>query len=393
VRRVRDEPTILHVDMDAFYASVSLIDHPELKGKPVVVGAGPRSVVLSATYEARALGIHAAMSVSMARRLAPKAIFLEPEHGRYSDVSDAVMEIFSSFTPLVEPLSLDEAFLDVEGARKLLGSSREIAERIRDRVADEQRITCSVGIATTKFVAKLASQHCKPDGLLIVEKSDTISFLHPLPVSSLWGVGAKTEEVLKRLGLLTVSDIAHTPVETLERALGKSQGKHLYELAWGRDDREVTPNEVDKSIGNEETFGRDVDDPEVVLREILRLTERAAYRLRLRDLKGRTISIKVKFADFTQLTRSRTLSEAINGTQEIYAIAKSLYEGLNLDRARIRLVGVRIEGLINKDEAVTQLILGAPDHGWSEAESAVDKASARFGHGALRPARLVKPSE
>lgn len=393
MKQVREDPTILHVDMDAFYASVSMIERPELKGKPVVVGAGPRSVVLSASYEARALGIHAAMPVGMARRLAPKATFLEPEHERYAEVSDAVMEIFSSFTPLVEPLSLDEAFLDVEGARKLLGSPVEIAKRIRDRVSDEQRITCSVGLATTKFVAKLASGHCKPDGMLVVEKLQTISFLHPLPVNALWGVGAKTEEVLKRLGLLTISDIAHTPVETLERALGKAQGRHLYELAWGRDERDVIPNEAEKSIGNEETFARDVDDPEIILREILRLAERSAHRLRLRDLKGRTISIKIKFADFTQLTRSRTLNEATNLTQEIYAVAKSLYEGLNLDRARIRLVGVRIEGLIAKDEVATQMILGAPDHGWSDAESAVDKASARFGHGALRPARLVKPTE
>jgi len=393
VRRVREEPTILHVDMDAFYASVSMIGRPELKGKPVIVGAGPRSVVLSATYEARALGIHAAMPVSAARRLAPKAVFLEPEHERYSEVSDAVMAIFGSFTPLVEPLSLDEAFLDVEGSRKLLGSPVEIATRIRDRVADEQQITCSVGIATTKFVAKLASGHCKPDGMLVVPKLGTIAFLHPLPVSVLWGVGAKTEEILKRLGLHTVSDIAHTPVETLERALGKAQGRHLFELSWGRDDREIVPNEAEKSIGSEETFARDVDDPELILREILRLSERVAHRLRLRDLKGRTISIKVKFADFTQLTRSRTLGEATNGTLEIYANAKSLYSGLNLDRARIRLVGVRVEGLLSKDEATTQLILGAPDHGWSEAEDAVDKASARFGRGALRPARLVKPGE
>jgi DNA polymerase-4 len=390
---MRDETTILHVDMDAFYASVSIIERPELRGKAVVVGAGPRSVVLSASYEARAFGIHAAMPVSMARRLAPQAVFVEPEHERYAEVSDAVMEIFGSFTPLVEPLSLDEAFLDVEGARKLLGSPIEIAKRIRDRVADEQQITCSVGLATTKFVAKLASGHCKPDGILVVEKLETISFLHRLPVSALWGVGGKTEEVLKRFGLLTISDLAHTPVETLERALGKAQGRHLYELAWGRDDRKVVPNEAEKSIGNEETFARDVDDAEVILREILRLSERTGHRLRLRELKGRTISIKIKFADFSQLTRSRTLNEATNITQEIYAVAKALYEGLNLDRARVRLVGVRIEGLITKDEVATQLILGAPDHGWSELDSAVDRASARFGRGALRPARLVNPAE
>ncbi len=390
---MRDEPSILHVDMDAFFASVSLIDRPELRGKPVVVGSGPRSVVLSASYEARALGIHAAMPVLTARKLAPKAIFVEPEHGRYSEVSSAVMEIFRSFTPLVEPLSLDEAFLDVEGVRKLIGSPIEIAQQIRGRVAAEQLITCSVGLATTKFVAKLASGLCKPNGMLVIDKADTITFLHQLPLSALWGVGAKTEEALKNLGLLTVSDIAHTPVERLERNLGKAQGRHLYQLAWGKDERPVIPSRPDKSIGSEETFAVDLDDAEAVLREFLRLSERTTQRLRSRDLKGRTISIKVKFADFTQITRSHTLAEATNITQEIYAVARSLYQGLDLGTVRIRLIGVRMEGLVTKAEESTQLILGTADHGWSEVEDAIDKARERFGQGALKPARLVKPAE
>ena len=213
---MREEATILHIDMDAFYASASLIARPELRGKPVVVGAGPRSVVLSATYEARALGIHAAMPVGRARRLAPHAIFIEPDHDLYADISASVMETFRSFTPLVEPLSLDEAFLDVAGVRRLIGEPIHIAESIRTRIADEQQITCSVGIATTKFVAKIASQHCKPDGLLKIEGDDVLAFLHPLPVKALWGVGPKTEEVLSRLGLRTIADVAHTPKKTLE---------------------------------------------------------------------------------------------------------------------------------------------------------------------------------
>lgn len=390
---MRAEPSILHVDMDAFFASVSLIDRPELRGKPVVVGSGPRSVVLSASYEARALGIHAAMPVATARKLAPKAIFVEPEHRRYSEVSSAVMEIFHSFTPLVEPLSLDEAFLDVEGVRKLIGSPIEIAQQIRGRVEAEQLITCSVGLATTKFVAKLASGLCKPNGMLAIEKADTIAFLHQLPLSALWGVGAKTEEALKNLGFLTVSDIAHTPVERLERNLSRAQGRHLYQLAWGRDERPVIPSRPDKSIGSEETFAVDLADAETVLRELLRLSERTTQRLRSRDLKGRTVSIKVKFADFTQITRSHTLGEATNITQEIYAVAKSLYQGLDLGTVRIRLIGVRMEGLVTKAEESTQLILGTADHGWSEVEDAIDKARERFGQGALRPARLVRPAE
>src|SRR3954452_8389754 len=303
--------TLLHVDMDAFYASVELRSRPELVGTPVIVGGlGGRSVVLSATYEARAFGVHSAMPMMRARRLCPQATVIPPTHGLYDESSRGVMEVFRPITPLVEPLSLDEAFLDIAGARRRLGTPRQIGELIRARVADEQGITCSVGVASTKFVAKLASSRAKPDGLIVVPWDSVIAFLHPLPVGVLWGVGEKTEEALTRLGLRTIGDIAHTAVATLQRALGPAAGAHLSALAWGRDDRDVIAHEPDKSIGAEETFARDVDDPAVVRRELLRLSERTAARLRAGAMVGRTISIKVRFADFTTITRAKTINEA-----------------------------------------------------------------------------------
>ncbi len=384
--------TVLHVDMDAFYASVELRDRPELKGKPVIVGGGgSRSVVLSATYEARAFGVTSAMPMARARRLCPQGIVINPKHGRYSEVSASVMEVFRSVTPLVEPLSLDEAFLDVAGAARRMGGPRLIGEWIRATVEDEQGITCSVGVAPTKFLAKLASAHCKPDGLLVVPASDVVGFLHPLPVAALWGVGDKTEEVLLRLGLKTVGDLASTPVSTLQRALGPAIGSHLSALAWGRDERTVTPHEPEKSIGNEETFPVDVDNPEVVRRELLRLSERTAARLRAAGQVGRTVSIKVRFADFTTITRSKTLREATDVGRVVYETALGLYEALGLERARLRLVGVRVEQLVDADNAPRQLLLGEKDTGWREAEQAVDRAARRFGAGAVRPAALVDP--
>jgi DNA polymerase-4 len=381
---------VLHVDMDAFYASVELRDRPELKGKPVIVGGGGnRGVVLSATYEARAFGVRSAMSMARARRLCPQGVVLEPRHREYGEASRGVMEVFRSVTPLVEPLSLDEAFLDVRGAARRLGSPRMVAEWIRATIEDEQRITCSVGVATTKFVAKLASAHCKPDGLLVVPADGVVAFLHPLPVAALWGVGEKTEEVLGRLGLRTVGDLAGTPLSTLQRALGPAAGSHLAALAWGRDDRRVTPHEPEKSVGAEETFGTDVDDPDVVRRELLRLSERTAARLRAQGLVGRTVSVKIRFADFTTITRARTLPEATDVAKVVYDTAVGLYDALGLERARLRLVGVRVEQLKPASEQPRQLLLGERDQGWREAEQAVDRAAQRFGAGAVRPASLV----
>ncbi|CAB4775277.1 MAG: DNA polymerase IV [Actinobacteria bacterium] len=384
--------TILHVDMDAFYASVELIDHPELVGTPVIVGGGTnRGVVLSATYEARALGVRSAMPVTQAHRICPQATILTPHMSRYSQVSKAVMEIFKSFTPYVEPLSLDEAFLDVSGALRRVGSAAHIGDLIRARVQSEQGITCSVGVATSKFVAKLATNAAKPDGLFVVPADQVLEFLHPLPVGALWGVGAKTEEQLKRLGLNTVREVAHTPEKTLQRALGKATGEHLYALAWGKDDRSVVADAGERSIGAEHTFEQDVDDPAILHREILRLATRVAARLRKQGLVGRTVSIKVRFADFTTITRSKTLNEPTDLSREISQAAQALYEALGLQRARLRLVGVRIEGLAPVAGHSRQLILDAPDQGWPEAERAIDAAVARFGPDVVKPATLIDP--
>jgi DNA polymerase-4 len=383
--------SILHVDMDAFYASASLLSRPDLKGTPVIIaGGGNRGVVLSATYEARAFGVSAAMPTARARRLCPQATVVAPDYARYERVSKAVMAVFASVTPIVEPLSLDEAFLDVSGALRRLGRPRQIAQQIRDTIADEQGITCSAGVASTKFIAKLASGLAKPDGLLVVPKAEVVSFLHQLPVGALWGVGERTEEALRRLGLHTVADIAHTPLETLRRALGDNAGPALHALAWGQDTRPVVPTHRERSIGADETFSFDVDDPAYIHRQLLKLSDRTAARVRAAGLVGRTISIKVRFSDFTTITRSKTLRDPTDVSRDIYAIARALFDGLGLQRARLRLVGVRMEGLMDSDLAPIQGLLDAPEHGWRDADRAVDRASARFGAGAVRPGSLVE---
>ena len=385
--------TILHVDMDAFYASVAERDDPTLKGKPVVVGMGARGVVSSANYEARKFGVRSAMPLGQARRLAPHAIFVPVSMERNAEVSRHIMEIFHSFTPLVEPLSLDEAFLDVTGSQRLHGDGRVIAAKIRARVESEEGITCSVGIAPSKFIAKLASTYAKPNGMLEIEQSRILEFLHPLPVSAMWGVGPKTNEELQRIGLTKIGDIAQTPRATLIRALGQSAGETLYELAWGRDYRSVTTDEPDKSIGAEETFLIDLDNHEEILRELLRMVERASHRLRDRGLVSKTIAIKIRFADFTTISRSKTVPLPISGVQECYEVVRNLYKALKLDRARIRLVGVSLENLSDGTGSPQQLLLGEREKGWREATAAMDAATKRFGRGSVRPARLVSSTE
>jgi DNA polymerase-4 len=380
---------ILHVDMDAFYASVELRDRPDLRGEPVVVaGLGARGVVLSATYEARAFGVRSAMPTGRARRLCPQAVFISPRHDRYSVVSREVMAVFRAVTPEVEPLSLDEAFLDVSGARRRLGTPRAIAELIRAEVRERQSITCSVGVAPVKFVAKIASARCKPDGLLVVPRGGVLDFLHPLPVSALWGVGEKAEEVLARLGLRTVGDIAQVPEATMRRELGAA-GAHLHALAWGRDDRPVTPVREEKSVGAEETFPTDVDDPEVIRKELLRLSGRTARALRSAGCVARTVTVKLRLATFKTITRSRTLPEPTDVAREIYTAASALYDSSGLGpKARLRLVGVRATGLRPASSSARQLALGERATGWREAEQAVDRISRKFGTDAVRPAAL-----
>jgi DNA polymerase IV len=383
---------ILHVDMDAFYASVEIRDRPELAGKPVIVGGlSGRSVVLSATYEAREFGVRSAMPMSRARRLCPHATVIPPRHWLYSAVSKEVMAIFRDVTPLVQPLSLDEAFLDVSGAIRLLGSSAQIGQRIRRQVAGQQQITCSVGVAPNKFLAKLASVQCKPDGLLVIPTDRILEFLHPLPVSALWGVGQRTGATLARLGLRTVGDIAATPVSALEAELGPAAAAHLTALASGRDSREVETSVREKSVGAEETFDVDVADPEVIRRELLRLSRRTARALRSSGCAARTVVVKLRKADFKTITRSRTLAEPTDVTRQIYDTACALYAASGLSgRARLRLVGVRATGLVPAAAAQTQLALGERTVPWRDAESAVDRIASRFGADAIRPAALVE---
>ncbi|MGL5818425.1 MAG: DNA polymerase IV [Phycicoccus sp.] len=384
--------TVLHVDMDAFYASATLLSHPELAGTPVIIGgSGGRGVVLSATYEARRYGVTSAMPMARARRLCPRATVLPPDHRRYAAISTAVMEIFRSVTPVVEPLSLDEAFLDVSGAVRRLGTPSAIGASLRQTVYDSQGITCSVGVAPSKFVAKLASGLAKPDGMVVVPRTETVAFVQQLPVAALWGVGDRTEEALLRLGLRTVADLAHAPLDTLARAVGETTGRHLHDLAWARDPRSVQREHREKSIGSDETFPVDLEDPVEIRRHLLALSDRTARRMRAAGLTGRTITLKVRFSDFTTISRSRTLGEYTDSGQDLYAAAAGLFDALALGRARIRLVGVRVEKLLAVRAAPIQGVLGEPDRGWREADRAADRARARFGSGSVRPATLVQP--
>lgn len=384
---------ILHVDMDAFYAAVMIRERPELADVPVIVGGGNRGVVLSANYPAREYGVRSGMPMTRARRTCPQAVVIAPDYDVFSTVSSSVMENFRRVTPLVEAVSLDEAFLDVGGSTRRLGSPLEIAEMLRARVYDEQGVSCSVGIAASVSVAKLASRRAKPDGVLVVPPDRVTGFLHPLDVGELWGVGEKTRDMLHRLGLMTVGDVAHTPLRTLQRAVGHALGSQLHDLAWGTDRRVITPrrtsDEPDKSMGADETFSRDTDDRELILREVLRLSAKVAGRMRVARVAGRTVTLKVRFADFTTITRSRTLPEATDVTREIHQAATRLYDALGLQRARVRLVGVRVEGLVPRETVHRQLVLGEREHGWSDADRAVDRAVLRFGAAAVRPASLL----
>lgn len=381
---------ILHIDMDAFYASVAILDDPSLKGIPLIIaGIDGRSVVTSASYEARRYGVRAAMPIGQARRLCPVAKVVPPVFERYQDVSKRVMTIFEEFTPLVEPLSIDEAFLDVRGARRLWGGPGRIARLIRARVEDEIGITCSVGAAATKHVAKMASTMAKPDGLLIVPEAETLDFLAPLSVRSLWGVGPKASETLESRAIRTIADIRTTPDAVLERAAGRALAQRLRELSMGRDARAVEPERVEKSIGHEETFEHDVSDRDLLRSELLRLGDRVAARLRRAGWEAGGVAIKIRFSDFTTVTRSQALSEPTSVGQRIGDVARSLFEGIDR-RDPIRLVGVRAERLAG---AGGDLALWDDDVEWRRVEGALDDARARFGSGTITRARHLGTGE
>jgi DNA polymerase-4 len=376
--------------MDAFFASVEVRRRPELAGRPVIVGGtGPRGVVCSASYEARRFGVRSAMPGGMARGLCPSAVFIAPDFAAYQAASRTVMGIFRDVTPLVEPLSLDEAFLDVAGAVRLLGSPATIGVALRRRVFETLGLRCSVGVASTMHVAKLGSTRAKPDGLVVVPADRVLAYLHPLPVSALWGVGERSEQALRRVGIVTVGDIARASPRLLRSALGVAAASHLRELAQGRDSRRVTPDHQEKSLGAETTFDVDVEDPAMIRRALLALSGRTAVRLRRTGHTGRTVSIKVRYASFQTLSRSQTLTCPTDVAREIFATAWALFVALPAT-GRIRLVGVRVEGLVDVERTPRQLALDAPEHGWRELERATDAVTARFGEGLVRPASLLR---
>jgi DNA polymerase-4 len=392
--------TILHVDMDAFYASVEQLRRPELRGKPVIVGgAGARGVVAAASYEARVYGVHSAMSSVRAQRLCPHAVFVGGDHDHYAAVSKRVMEVFGSVTPLVEALSLDEAFLDVTGARRLLGDGRTIGHLVRDRVLEQEGLTCSVGVAASKHIAKLASEAAKPRigktgpepglGVKVVEPGEELAFLHPLPVQALWGVGPKTLERLRGRGITTVGDLAALDEDTVQGILGGANGTHLWLLARGVDERAVVPDQKAKSIGHEETFARDHHRYETLHDQLVRLADSVASRLRAAGVAGRTVMIKVRFNDFRTITRAVTLPTAVDTGPDVVRAASQLLERVD-PTPGVRLLGVHVSQLV--DQAARQLSLDdveAPS--WADATGAVDAIRARYGADAIVPATLAGP--
>ena len=398
-----EEPNILHVDMDSFFVSVELLRHPELMGQPVVVGGtGDRGVVAAASYEARAYGVHSAMPSVRAKRLCPHAVFLPGDHDRYGEVSGRIMELFRAMTPLVEPLSLDEAFLDVRGSRRLHGPAPVIAARLRDLVYESEGLTCSVGVARLKFLAKLASVKAKlrasrqgtipGAGVVVVNPAQELEFLHPLPVQALWGVGPVTLAKLQRLGVRTVGDLAVLPEDTLVAGLGRSSGRHLHALANARDPRIVVPEQTAKSVGHEETFARDHHGLDTLWLELLRMSDGVASRLRGSGVAGRTVTLKIRFGDFTTITRSSTLAKPTDSARELARVGRLLLEGVDPSRG-VRLLGLSVSQLGDDDgQQLTFDDFGAEKPAeWSRAEAAVDAIRARFGAQAVGPASLTGP--
>jgi len=400
VTTVAAEPTILHVDMDAFFVSCELQRRPELVGLPVVVGGtGNRGVVAAASYEARVHGVHSAMPSVRARRLCPGAVFLPGDHRYYGEISRGVMDVFRSYTPLVEPLSLDEAFLDVAGARRLHGSAVEIAHAIRADVLERHGLACSVGVASNKFLAKLGSQAAKPradsagvtpgPGVTVIWPGEEIAFLHPLPVGALWGVGPATQRRLDRLAVRTVGDLAALPIDTVLSALGQANGRHLHQLANGIDPRRVEPDQKVKSIGHEETFAADHFRLDTLRRELVRMADATAARLRENGLSGRTVTLKVRFGDFRTITRSRTAADPVSSGPAIARVAKELLDGVDPGPG-VRLLGVSVSGLV--EGGTRQLTLDeASSASWDDATEAVDEIRARFGAEAVVPASMAGP--
>ncbi len=396
------DAAILHVDLDAFYASVEQLLDPSLRGRPVIVGgAGRRGVVCAASYEARRYGVRSAMPGVRARHLCPDGVFVAPRMQVYGDYSEQVMTIIRSATPLVEQLSVDEAFCDVRGLRRVAGDGRTVAAALRGRIRDEVGLIASIGVATTKFLAKVASDHAKPDGLFVVEPGTELEFLHPLPIRVLWGVGPKTAERLERFAVRTVGDVSRLPLETLVATLGKAAGEHLHQLAHNHDPRPVITDREAKSIGHEETFGEDLYDRSAIERELLRLTGSVAARMRSAGVRCRTVSLKARYPDFSTLSRARTLASPTDVGAVVYDATRQLLDQVDYARG-LRLVGVHCSNLVPGDEPMQAAFdFDAPrsaspapdDPRRADIERTMDDVRRRFGKDALRPAALLDAAD
>ena len=381
-----NEP-ILHVDMDAFFVEVERLRDPSLIGKPVVVGGGGgRGVVASASYEARAQGVHSAQPTAAARRLCPDLIVVAPDHNRYREVSAEVFEVFRSYTPLVEGLSLDEAFLDASGLTKHHDSALAVAVSIKRDISEDLTLPCSVGIAANKFVAKLASAAAKPDGIRHVTREDQDGFLRALPVAELWGVGTATRSALDRFGVETVGDLADLPLATLCKAVGSTVGKGLHDLARGIDPRAVVPDGAAKSISVEETYGEDLESHDAIETALLGLAERLTWRLRRAGVAASTVSLKIRYHDFTTRTKAVTPASPLDIADDIFAVARELVALVDTSTP-VRLLGMAGSGLVGVDSP-RQLGTGRKA-GWDELATAVDRVGARFGSGKVTRARLL----
>jgi DNA polymerase-4 len=415
---------VLHVDMDCFFAAVEILDAPSLSGKPVIVGGtGPRGVVASCSYEARAFGVRSAMPMGEARRRCPHAVVVGGRHHRYGEVSVQLHEVFREFTPVIEPISLDEAFLDVSGSHRLFGTSEEIGQAIRARVRERLELDCAVGVGRSKLIAKLASREAKPRpsrsgpvpgrGVVVVRASEELGFLHPRLVRELWGVGPKTAERLARYGMATIGDLAATDRGALERVVGRVAGAHLHDLSWGRDDRPVEPGLPVKSVGHEETFSTDRHAHSELRPEVLRLADSVGSRLRGAGLTGRTVTLKLRFGDFTTITRAHSLPGPLLSGNEIGRIASALLEAVDVGPG-VRLVGVSVSSLESRDSAGARQLslvdvddLSGPEQevggeagrasrrrpsepARAEVEAAVDAIRGRYGSQAVGPAAAAE---
>ena len=379
---------ILHVDMDSFFAQVEMREDPSLIGRPIIVGGtSGRGVVTSATYEARALGVRAGMPTSRARALCPSAVFITGKHGLYQRYSRQVMAILATVTPDLEQVSIDEAFLDVSGARRRLGSPTHIARLIRARIREAVGLPASVGIAATKSVAKIASSHAKPDGVLLIPQAATVDFLHGLPVGALWGVGGKTAAILDREGIDTIGDLANAPLTRLTKLLGVASAHHLHDLSWGIDPRPVAPTRAEKSVGMERTFEEDVRSRADIEEFILVASHDCARRLRAGGVVGWTVGIKMRGTDFHTITRSVSLVAPTDTGRDIAQAAQGLFAREDMPIGGVRLFGVRVEGLQSRSGGVAVTL--DRDERPAASERAMDQIRDKFGAGALAPATLL----